>query len=358
MSIRNLQLSEKEEEKLLEFKRYVAEKHATVRKQLWDNYFLLKFCRNDHELKIVKKKFDNFIVNYKEYDLDNMIEIHREESENYNHFLKNTSKHEVFSKNYEAVSIEFCQFQNSYELVKIPYKSYVHHFVRLYIEYIKVRFPILSKKAGKRIDRFNVVMDLTGFAMSQYLDSKVRNYFIGLVKILQDTFPEMLVRVVMINPPLLFNGLSAICKPFIPKKTMDKVQILRGADVNLFMQNWIDKDMLPEAYGGNLKIDHSKHFDWAENYLKECYKKGTYILEDGIYDEEKGIYPPDDPLERAKTINPNYKPTDLNTIIKEQKNSNTMDSSFDILQEEFRLTDEEITKIHIPSSKNLHILKG
>lgn len=194
--------------------------------------------------------------------------------------------------------------------------------------------------------------------LKQFFDSKVRSQLIETINVVQDIYPETLGKILIINPPFIFHAVYAIVKPFLAQATKEKVQLLSGNEVNKTLQSWIDKDMLPEEYGGNLKIDHSKKYDYFDSYLNECYKKGTYILEDGIYEKEKGIFPPDDPLERANTIDPDYKPIDPNKIIKEQKNSNACDNLIHTPEEEFSFTDENIPKIHMPSSKSLHLSAG
>lgn len=349
-------LTEKEQKKFSEFKSYVVEKYSSVRKQLWDDWFLLRFCHNKHKLKDVKKKFDEFIEFYKEYDLDNNIDFFSRENEDYNNFQKNTSKHDVISNQYEIVSIEFKKYQNDYELIKIPHKSFVRAYIKILEELKNVKYPILSAKAGKRIDKYNVVFDLKDAPLKQLLDSKIINYFKGLFLVFQDYYPESLGKILILNPPFIFYAVFALIKPFLAKATKDKVEFLRGDDVNKRMQSWIHKDMLPTEYGGNLRIDHSKKYDYFDYYLNECYKKGTYVLENGIFDKEKGIYPPDDPLERAKTINVDYKPMVSN--INKRMSSSAVDCFVDTLEEEFLDTDENISKIHIPSSKNRVLLSN
>lgn len=154
MPYSDYKLTENEEEALLEFRNYVLETYSSVRKQSWDDWILLRFCRaRKFKIKDVKKMFDNYVEFYKDYDLDNIIDFYKDGNEDYNIFLKYSSQHHVFSKQYDAVCFDFRNHYNDYENIKMPTKSFIRHFVKLFEEAKNVRYPILSKKAGRRIDR-------------------------------------------------------------------------------------------------------------------------------------------------------------------------------------------------------------
>ena len=339
MSYNDYKLTEKEELVYIEFKNYAMEKYSDVRKQFWDDWFQLKFCRaRQYKIVDVKKMFDNYVKFFKKYNLDNIIEIHHSNKEWYDLFWGNISKHYVISKDNQPVSFEFRKYFNETELIKIPDKIFTELNLKLFEDEIKVMFPLLSKKAGKRIDKINLVFDLKDAALSQYFNSQVQDRFYAFTKMLQDYYPENLGKIQILNPPFIFYGLFTLLKPFLANSTKEKIELLRGKDINKRLHNWIDIDLLPEQYGGNLKINHHQSYNHFSHYIELCNNKGTYLLEDGFYNLDEGIYPPDDPLERAKTIDPDYKP---------KEKINLSDESYNFE------TEEDISPIQIPRSKVL-----
>ena len=176
MSNTDFQLTEKEQEKLSEFKLYVAEKHTSVRKQLWDDWFLLRFCRNKKDLKTVKKNFDKYVEFYIEYGLDNIIDFCKEKTEDYKFHLKNSSYHCVISKENEEITFVMSKFTSDKELTKLTMKSFIQNYLKKHEELNRVKFPILSKKAGKRIDKHHIVYDLEDVPLGDFFDGKVQKY--------------------------------------------------------------------------------------------------------------------------------------------------------------------------------------
>ena len=93
----------------------------------------------------------------------------------------------------------------------------------------------------------------------------------------------------------------AVFKTFLSEATKSKVTILRGNLDKVY--DYIDKKNLPDILGGEVKNVWPNSLGPWKKYLEKCNEKGTYYLEKGIFNEKKGIFPPDDPWERAKTIN-------------------------------------------------------
>ena len=340
MSYSGYNLNEKEELVFLEFKKYALEKHSNVRIQFWDDWYQLKFCRaRQYKIRDIKEMFDNYVKFFIENDLDNIIQNHHPNKEKYcDLFQENCSIHLVISKDNQPVKFEFRKFFNEHELTKIPDEIFFEFYQKMFEDEIKVMFPLLSKKAGKRIDKINIVYDLKDASLGVYMNSKIRERFTTIIKIAQDFYPENLGKIQILNPPFIFYAAFSMVKPFLADATKEKLEVLRGNDVNKRLRDWIDADMLPEEYGGNLKINHKHTYNHFSRYQELCNQKGTYFLEDGVYNPDEGIYPPDDPLERAKTIDPDYKPK----------------GRIDTLDEDLILdTEENVSPIKIPRSRVL-----
>ena len=207
-----------------------------------------------------------------------------------------------------------------------------------------VKFPICSKKAGKRVDKFCCVIDMQDAPMRPSLNRTIRNRFLQLSKIVENCYPEMIGKIYILNPPLIFYPLMTLIKPFLAESTKKQIELVSSSDIKKKMSGLLDDHMLPKEYGGSFDVDPTVKFDVFSDYLDEVSKKGSYVLEQGIHDKAKGVFLPDDPLERAKTIDPKAK------FIKNQEVNQSFDSisltekhSFDI--------EEETLKIVVPYSK-------
>ena len=49
-------------------------------------------------------------------------------------------------------------------------------------------------------------------------------------KLMQDNYPEMVRRILVINPPSFFAAIFALCKPFLSKATRDRIHVVRNAN--------------------------------------------------------------------------------------------------------------------------------
>jgi len=128
----------------------------------------------------------------------------------------------------------------------------------------------------ERMDAFR-----NGFVFVQdYQDYGWKNFDIkfqqALTTVLQDTFPILLKKILLINPPTILKAIIAICKVFMKKKIMDRIAAIELDD----LKDIIDVDMLPKQFGGNMEFDPDTQLrslrEWNVDYrLSRPPKKAT-----------------------------------------------------------------------------------
>ena len=72
--------------------------------------------------------------------------------------------------------------------------------------------------------------------MSQFFNGKIQDYFLSIVKMSQDYYPESLGKIMVINCPWIVYAIYAVVKPFLAKATKERVSILRGDDATKRVQ--------------------------------------------------------------------------------------------------------------------------
>ena len=65
-------------------------------------------------------------------------------------------------------------------------------------------------------------------------------------------YPELLRRIIIINPPLVFSAVFALVKPFLFQRVIDKIFVApRGKEASIAaLQEYVSLDNLPAMYGG------------------------------------------------------------------------------------------------------------
>jgi len=143
-------------------------------------------------------------------------------------------------------------------------------YLRIFEDAAKVKCPIMSKRAGRRIDKMGLIIELKDAPLGPYFNSDIRNRMMMMVKVCQDYYPETLGNVYILNPPFIFYALFALVKPFLGESTKEKIQLIRGKDCDKLCRDLIEPEHLPEQLGGKLKIDHKKPYNYFEKYIKQC----------------------------------------------------------------------------------------
>ncbi|KAH9933105.1 CRAL/TRIO domain-containing protein [Epithele typhae] len=107
--------------------------------------------------------------------------------------------------------------------------------------------PAASEAANKRVLGTFVIVDLSGFGISQFWQMK--DYARSSFQVSQDYFPETVARLAIVNAPRGFAAIWNVMKPWIAKETAAKVAIM-GSDYKSKLLELVDDDALPARLGG------------------------------------------------------------------------------------------------------------
>jgi len=103
-----------------------------------------------------------------------------------------------------------------------------------------------SKKLGKNIETFTLVLDMDGVKM----DTRKTNDFLTICSLNDaDNYPERLGHMLIINTPWVFSVIWKIVSPFIDAKTKSKIHIIYGKYTEDLLK-YIPAESLPKEYGG------------------------------------------------------------------------------------------------------------
>lgn len=137
--------------------------------------------------------------------------------------------------------------RNVEELKKanITAEDFAYHCVFLNEFWIKNRLT----KTG----RLNKIIDLKGFSIGQ-LSREVINYFQPMNHCMQQ-YPELIIKVYVINAPSSFRFIWGVVSPFLAKKTTEKINFPSGSDEKLkaLLRSLMDPAILPTEYGGDFQ---------------------------------------------------------------------------------------------------------
>ncbi len=67
----------------------------------------------------------------------------------------------------------------------------------------------------------------------------------------QKVFPELLRRIIIINPPMIFSAIFALVKPFLYQRVIDKIVIVPAGSTLEGLTEHIDEQYIPAKYGGS-----------------------------------------------------------------------------------------------------------
>jgi hypothetical protein len=162
---------------LAEIQHYMISTYSGVRKQLWDDWFLLRFCRaREFQVAKVKIMLDNYVKYYQENDIENIHWVNRDLS-NYQAILSANIQKSIFgfTKCGMPVVTESRRFWKDYTLVgEIPMEHYRSLFMLEQENFQKIILPIASKLAGRRIDKYCLIFDYKDAPLKQFFDGKIR----------------------------------------------------------------------------------------------------------------------------------------------------------------------------------------
>lgn len=133
--------------------------------------------------------------------------------------------------------------------------------------YTMERAVACSEKLGQ--EKLLLVIDYQNYSLFNAPPMKTSRQ---VLSILQDHYPERLLRACLVRPPMIFYAFYKMISPFVDRVTSDKVCMLTNADMNNAnnqLYQVADRAMLEAVFGG----EDSRPFD-SPLYL------------DGPFDEE------------------------------------------------------------------------
>jgi len=80
----------------------------------------------------------------------------------------------------------------------------------------------------------------------------------------QDTFPLRVKKILIMNPPAIFDAIMKIAKTFSKTKMMDRIEMVSKKD----LPKYFDKDNLIEEFGGNLQFSFEKSIEAMQEWVK------------------------------------------------------------------------------------------
>ena len=265
-------LSEDQEQVLVEFKKTIEEEKLTTDPR-YDDYYLLRFCRaRQFKLEKVVEMFKNFLEWRIEHRADAAMVIYK---------CPNVEKAKsIWKHGYHGTDIDGCPFYidapcqfHIDELLSIVDKSELYsYYVREYEKLLHIRFPACSAAKGEKIQRSFSLLNVDGFTMGK-LKEKSREFVKIAISIGQDNYPEIMKGTYIINAPFVFKAAWTVIKPFIDEKTRKKITIL-GTGFYKDLSQHVDPANIPSDIGGECTCSESEG--------------GCYFSDKGPWNEHPG----------------------------------------------------------------------
>lgn len=108
-----------------------------------------------------------------------------------------------------------------------------------------------TKKLGRRVDGVTIVFDMEDTTSSALWMPGIQMY-LHLVKVLEDNYPEMMKRLMVVNAPTILPILWNLGKPLISEDMSRKI-FFYGDDYKERLLEHISADNLPAYFGGDLR---------------------------------------------------------------------------------------------------------
>jgi hypothetical protein len=89
--------------------------------------------------------------------------------------------------------------------------------------------------------------------------------------------PELLGQAIVVNTPWFFNMIWKIVKPWLDKRTLEKVQVLGGKESEKDLQKLIDPEQIPVALGGTNPFPGLVIPDPTKGMIQKDIKSGSFF---------------------------------------------------------------------------------
>lgn len=140
-------------------------------------------------------------------------------------------------------------------------------------------FPLASRAANKRIDRLYIIYDMKNVNITKLFDTKFQKFLQLMTNIVQDFYPELLAKLFVVNANILMKSVWMVVKPWLDKKTRDKIEFHTGVPIET-LEKYYQVKNLPICFGGsNIEPLRSNHGPWKADY-DNAVKTGDFKLKD------------------------------------------------------------------------------
>lgn len=142
---------------------------------------------------------------------------------------------------------------------------------------LNIIFPLCSKRANRFIEGMISIVDVEEISIGKMFNGiGIMNTFKSHSAVLQENYPEMTHRAIIINAGFLFTGLWNVIKVFMNKNTIAKITIL-GSDFMYELLKFTTMENLPKAIGGTCEhhINNYPNFFAKELADSICDKRLT-----------------------------------------------------------------------------------
>lgn len=115
------------------------------------------------------------------------------------------------------------------------------------------------------------ILDVEGYSFKQFLDlAKNVKTLLFYTNFLQETAPVVLISNHICNTSSVFDSIMGMVKPILSKEVNELVHFNRYGSGIL---EHIEREVLPEDYGGDEKCINDLYEDWLEVFKSKRYKK-------------------------------------------------------------------------------------
>ena len=144
---------------------------------------------------------------------------------------------------------------------------------------MKVRFPICSQLAGKKIQQGFTIFDMTGGGVTT-ANPSTKELFKLAAQVGSDYYPETMGNTFIINAPMVFRGLWKVAKAFLDERTRNKIKVLGGSYLPTLLE-FVEEENLPTFLGGKCTEPFpSDHGPWNQFTIvdNKLVKRGENIV--------------------------------------------------------------------------------
>ena len=118
---------------------------------------------------------------------------------------------------------------------------------------LHVLLPLCSQEKKDKVEGLVIIFDLKDCGITDLLNSDIQNYFKKFVKISQDFYPQLVLKIYIINASYFFSTFWNIIKYILNETTQKKVEISSSSNLESLLDR-IGADNLPEYLGGKNKM--------------------------------------------------------------------------------------------------------